>query len=289
MGREATQHTLALWCALIGALILARLCTTWLRWSHEMKEFRRIEKSRQLRNFWRGIQHLQYLVTAQEVLYGIDLPPVPAHPERLSRFDFGRPRFPWLSSIVLVMLLSLVLAVVRPEALKVGASQVYSDEQLQAIVERTPDLSHLRILADRMNETVRRALFEKWAKRYILNERNPVRVVVAENPHLQEVDGRLSAQQYRDIDDYHELTGEIWNTRIYEANTTPDLKQLHDYRIMQEAGHVTATDGRTIPVNGVNYIFCDAGAAHANADLVRREGGAALWYVANDGKLNLLP
>ncbi|MCB0224727.1 MAG: hypothetical protein KDI02_13635, partial [Anaerolineae bacterium] len=76
--------------------------------------------------------------------------------------------------------------------------------------------------------------------------------------------------------------------KLYDKDTIPDRNQLHDYRIMEEAGEIQAADGRMLPINDVNYLFSDIEAARANASLIRVEGGGSVWYIDDMGMLQLL-
>ena len=165
----------------------------------------------------------------------------------------------------------------------------FSAAELDAIVEKTPDIKKIRELAKEMDSSSRGSLFERWSNRYVFKRKNKVRVVKADNAHLEEIEGGLFTEFHREIDHYDEVTGEIWDTKVYGRDTVPDREQLHDYRIMEEAGEIQAADGRKLPINDVNYLFSDINAAQENASLIRVEGGGSVWYIDDTGDLRLLP
>jgi len=133
------------------------------------------------------------------------------------------------------------------------------------------------------------SLYERWANRYVFRQKNKVRVIKADNPDLEKIEGGLFTKVHRDIDHYDETTGEIWETKIYSKDTVPDREQLHDYRIMEESGEIKASDGRMILINDVNYVFSDIEAARTNRSLIRLEGGGSVWYIDDMGTLTFLP
>ena len=165
----------------------------------------------------------------------------------------------------------------------------FSAAELDEIVDKTADIKKIRELARDMDPSTRGSLFERWSNRYVFKNKNKVRVRKADNAHLEDFEGGLLADLHREMDHYDAATGEIWDTKIYDKYTVPDREQLHDYRIMEEAGQIKAADGRMLPINDVNYLFSDIEAARAHASLIRVEGGGSVWYIDDHGLLQLLP
>ncbi|MCB0176440.1 MAG: hypothetical protein KDJ97_38435, partial [Anaerolineae bacterium] len=65
----------------------------------------------------------------------------------------------------------------------------FSAADLDAIVEKTPDIKKIRELAKEMDPGTRGSLFERWGNRYVFKQKNKVRVVKADNAHLEEIEG----------------------------------------------------------------------------------------------------
>lgn len=172
----------------------------------------------------------------------------------------------------------------------VGSSvkRSYSASDLDKIARGTPDIKKIRDIAKNLVSGSKGSLFERWGNLHVFERKNKVRINKAQNAHLEGYGGGMLADSHVEIDNYDETGGEIWDTKIYSEEAQLDSQQLHDYRVMEQAGEVMDSKGRMIPVKGVNYLFSDLDSALAHATQVWVDGGGSVFYLDDAGNLVLL-
>lgn len=182
------------------------------------------------------------------------------------------------------------------QTLRVGDASVtpvkmlrsYTPAELDQIVARTPDIKDIRKLGKDMVQGSAGALFEKWARRYVLNPQgirpeSRLRVRQEDNAHIH-----LLAQKERSSDSFLSDDGSVWDMKYLRSAGQIDDDQLADYVAMQKAKFVVTPDNQRHTVNSINYLFADDASARANAGAAFGAGNVSVWYIDDAGVLTLL-